>query len=141
MTGLIYLLFFCSGLSGLIYQVVWVRVFGNVFGNTIYSASIVVAVIMLGLGVGSYLVGVWADRRYLGQPESLLRTYGHFELLIGLMGLGISAVLPHLGRLSAVVSSYARDAGGWYVLSTTSFLARGGVAILLLAPVHILMGG
>ena len=32
---LLYLLFFCSGLSGLIYQVVWVRVFGNVFGNTV----------------------------------------------------------------------------------------------------------
>ena len=37
---MIYLLFFLSGLSGLIYQVVWVRMFGNVFGNTIYSASI-----------------------------------------------------------------------------------------------------
>ena len=61
---LIYLLFFLSGISGLIYQVVWVRVFGNVFGNTIYSASIVVAVFMLGLGVGSYVVGAWADRRY-----------------------------------------------------------------------------
>ena len=63
---LLYLCFFCSGLSGLIYQVVWVRMFGNVFGNTIYSASIVVAVFMLGLGVGSYAVGRWADRRYRG---------------------------------------------------------------------------
>src|SRR5207249_10106955 len=33
------LLFFLSGASGLIYQVVWVREFGNVFGNTLYSAS------------------------------------------------------------------------------------------------------
>ncbi|HKC55292.1 MAG TPA: hypothetical protein VKC35_04185, partial [Vicinamibacterales bacterium] len=48
--SLLYLLFFLSGISGLIYQVVWVRVFGNVFGNTIYSASAVVAVFMLGLG-------------------------------------------------------------------------------------------
>src|SRR5216683_6452804 len=140
-TAILYLLFFCSGLSGLIYQVVWVRVFGNVFGNTIYSASIVVAVIMLGLGIGSYVVGLWADGRFVRQPGSLLRTYGHFELLIGLMGLGISALLPHLGRLSAAVSSYALDAGGWYVLSTTSYLARGGIAILLLAPITMLMGG
>ena len=49
---MLYLLFFCSGLSGLIYQVVWVRVFGNVFGNTVYSAALVVAVFMLGLGAG-----------------------------------------------------------------------------------------
>ena len=139
--SLLYLLFLCSGLSGLIYQVVWVRVFGNVFGNTIYSASMVVAVFMLGLGVGSYVVGAWADRRYVRQPESLLRVYGYVELVIGLMGLGISALLPHLGRLSALVSSYSRDAGGWFVLSTPSYLAYGAIAILLLAPITMLMGG
>ena len=47
MSWLLYFLFFCSGLSGLIYQVAWVREFGNVFGNTIYSASLVVAVFMV----------------------------------------------------------------------------------------------
>ena len=141
MTSLLYLLFLCSGLSGLIYQVVWVRVFGNVFGNTIYSASMVVAVFMLGLGVGSYVVGAWADRRYVRQPESLLRAYGYFELVIGLMGFGISALVPHLGRLSVLVSSYSRAEGGWFVLSTSSCLAYGAIAILLLAPITMLMGG
>src|SRR5437016_10069764 len=108
MTGLIYLLFFCSGLSGLIYQVVWVRVFGNVFGNTVYSASLIVAVFMLGLGVGSYVVGKWADRQYAIGPESLLRTYGAFEIVIGICGLLISIVLTHLGSISALTSSYSR---------------------------------
>ena len=70
MTGLVYLLFFCSGLSGLIYQIVWVRVFGNVFGNTIYSASVVVAVFMVGLGVGSWVVGTWSDRRYAERNQN-----------------------------------------------------------------------
>jgi spermidine synthase len=137
----LYLAFFCSGLSGLIYQVVWVRVFGNVFGNTIYSASVVVAVFMLGLGAGGYVVGAWADRRYAGRPESLLRIYAQLELVIGAMGLGISVVLPRLEQLSALVSSYARDAQGWYVLSTTAHLARAGIAIVLLAPITFLMGG
>jgi spermidine synthase len=138
---MLYLLFFCSGLSGLIYQVVWVRVFANVFGNTIYSASLVIAVFMLGLGVGSYVVGAWADRRYVSQPESMLRAYGAFELAIGLLGLGISALLPHLGEISARVSSYSRDAGGWYVLSASSYAARGAIAIVLLSPITLLMGG
>src|SRR5713101_1839788 len=120
-TAILYLLFFCSGLSGLIYQVVWVRVFGNVFGNTIYSASIVTAVFMLGLGIGSYVVGAWADRRYAARPDSLVRMYGYFELLIGVMSVGISWLLPLLGRFSAAVSSYSRDGTGWYVLSTTSY--------------------
>ena len=70
---LVYLAFFASGVSGLIYQVVWVRAFGNVFGNTIHSASLVVAVFMLGLGVGSRVIGAWADRRYARAPGSLLR--------------------------------------------------------------------
>src|SRR5205809_2963268 len=141
MTGLLYLLFFFSGLSGLIYQVVWVRLFGNAFGNTLYSTSLVVAVFMLGLGVGSWIAGAWADRRYATQPESLLRAYGYFELAIGVLGLGIAALLPHLSEVSALVSSYSRDANGWYVLSTASYLARGAIAIVLLTPVTLLMGG
>ena len=137
----LYLLFLLSGLSGLIYQVVWVRVFGNVFGNTIYSASLVVAVFMLGLGAGSYVVGAWSDRRYAVRPESLLRAYGYFELLIGALALGISALLPHLGQVSALVSSYSREASGWYALSTPSYLARAGIILVLLTPITLLMGG
>ena len=143
-----YFLFFLSGLSGLIYQVVWVRMFGNVFGNTIYSASIVVAVFMLGLGAGSYVIGVWADRRYLrektassGRSNPLLRAYGQFELVIAALGLCIALVLPHLSTLSATVSSYVREPSGWYVLSTSSYVARAGIAIGLLTPITLLMGG
>jgi spermidine synthase len=138
---LIYLLFFLSGISGLIYQVVWVRMFGNVFGNTIYSASIIVAVFMLGLGAGSYLVGAWADRRYAARPDSLLRAYGHFELIIAAMGLAIAAVLPHLGALSALLSSYSQEPSGWYALSAGSYLARAAIAAILLTPITLLMGG
>jgi len=125
MARLLYLLFFCSGLSGLIYQVVWVRVFGNVFGNTIYSASLIVAVFMLGLGAGSYLVGAWADRRYAEltrdrpapapsktsvrgevvsrhapSSASLLRAYGYVEIAIGLLGLGVATLLSRLDQVS-----------------------------------------
>ena len=180
---MIYVLFFLSGISGLIYQVVWVRVFGNVFGNTIYSASIVVAVFMLGLGVGSYVVGAWADRRYarlrafdhLGssparhEPQhhrdteaksgsslrlrgpstrqatsesgSLLRAYGNLEIVIAALGLAIALVLPHMGAVSALVSSYVREPNGWYALSTLSYLARAGIAAALLTPITVLMGG
>jgi spermidine synthase len=137
----IYLLFLLSGLSGLIYQVIWVREFGNVFGNTIHSASLVVAVFMLGLGAGSYLVGSWADRRYAAQPDSLLRAYGYVEIVIALMGLVVAVSLPHLGTLSALVSSYSREPSGWYALSTASYFARGAAAVVLLTPITMLMGG
>ena len=138
---MLYTLFFISGLSGLIYQVIWVRVIGNVFGNTVHSASLVVALFMLGLGGGSYLVGRWADGRYTAQPDSLVRAYGYAELLIGGLALVVSALLPHLGFLSALVSSYSRDASGWYALSLGSHLARAGIIVALLTPIALLMGG
>ncbi len=115
---LLYLLFFLSGISGLIYQVVWVRVFGNVFGNTVYSASVVVAVFMLGLGAGSYAAGRWSDRRYAANPELPLRAYGYFELAIAALGAAIALVLPHLDRLSILVTSYQQDANDWYVITS-----------------------
>lgn len=136
-----YLLFFFSGASGLIYQVIWVRAFGNVFGNTIYSASLVVAVFMSGLGLGSSLAGGWADRRYASAPGTLLRAYGICELAIGAMGFLVSTLLPRLGDLSAAISTYSRDATGWYSLSTGSYLARYGIAVLLLMPITVAMGG
>ena len=49
----LYLLFFASGVSGLVYQVIWVRQLGLVFGNTVGSAALTTAVFMSGLGLGS----------------------------------------------------------------------------------------
>jgi spermidine synthase len=137
----LHLLFFLSGISGLIYQVIWVRAFGNVFGNTIYSASIVVAIFMLGLGVGSYVVGTWADRRYERGPDTLLRIYAYFEMAIGALGLAISLLLPGLAALAARLSTYVADDAGWFMLSPMSYAARGAIAFLMLAPITLLMGG
>ena len=55
-------LFFLSGTSALIYQVLWLRLLGLVFGVTVYAASTVWAVFMAGLAVGSVLGGRAADR-------------------------------------------------------------------------------
>src|SRR6266850_3819741 len=141
MTGILYLLFFLSGISGLIYQVVWFRVFGNVFGNTIYSASAVVAAFMLGLGAGSYLAGRWSDQRYSSNPDLPLRVYGYFELAIAGMGAAIALILPHLDRVSTLVTSYEQDANGWYVITLGSYVARVAIAVALLTPITLLMGG
>ena len=138
---MLYLLFFLSGISGLIYQVVWVRVFGNAFGNTVYSASVIVAVFMLGLGAGSYLAGRWADRRYAANPAAPLQAYGYFELAIAALGSLIAFVLPHLDRLSVLVTSYQVGANGWNVLTPGSYAARVIIALALLTPITLLMGG
>jgi spermidine synthase len=138
---LLHLLFFCSGVSGLLYQVVWVRQFAQVYGNTVYSASMVVAIFMVGLGAGSYLLGKWADRRYQSHPESLVRAYGALEALIAGCGLLVSLLLPRLAATVARLSWYETDAVGWHGLTIGSYLSRAVIAVLLLAPMTVLMGG
>ena len=132
--------FFLSGVSGLIYQVTWVRQFGNVFGNTIHSASIVLAVFMLGLGAGSYLAGVWADRQISRGPARLVRSYAWAEAALAVLGLLLSLLLPYLADAVAGWSQYGTSARGWHELSPGSYAVRVGLAIGLLTPVTLTMG-
>ncbi len=138
---LVYLAFLLSGISGLVYQVVWVREFGRIFGNTVYSASLVTAVFMCGLGLGSYLVGLWADRNYRRSAAYPLRMYGYFELAIATLAAILALALPALEPLSAHISSYEQGADGWFHLTAGSYAFRYVVAIVLLAPITFLMGG
>src|SRR3954466_3806164 len=73
------LLFFCSGATALIYEVVWSKYFSQMFGSTIYAQTVVLAVFMGGLALGNRWFGARADR--LSKP---VRAYGHIELVIGL---------------------------------------------------------
>lgn len=139
---MLYLLFFASGFAGLVYEVCWVREFGNEFGNTTYSASLVTAVFMCGLGVGSLGAGGWADKRAARAAtlRSLLRAYGAAELGIAGFGLALACLLPRLGGLSALFSSYVRGPEGWFELSTGSNAFRYVTAIVLMAVPTFLMG-
>ncbi|MDQ3700633.1 MAG: fused MFS/spermidine synthase, partial [Chloroflexota bacterium] len=76
------LLFTASGVSGLVYEVVWLRYLTLVFGVTIYAVSTVLTVFMGGLALGGYLAGRIADR--LPRP---LRAYGLIELAIAASAL------------------------------------------------------
>lgn len=134
-------IFFLSGISGLVYQVIWVRLFGNVFGNTVYSAAAITAVFMLGLGLGSYLIGRWGDRLFRRDPAMPLRLYGWAEFLIGGWCLGVALILPQLTKLSAWGSTYVAGPEGWFELSLASLVLRYAIALLLLAPPTLLMGG
>src|SRR5688572_1476790 len=74
--------FFLSGCVALIYQVLWTRQLGLLFGVTIQAASTVLASFMAGVAIGSFLAGRWADR--IRRP---LRMFAWVELLIGLSAL------------------------------------------------------
>src|SRR5437867_6828116 len=76
-------LFFLSGATGLIYELLWVRLLYQAFGSTIQSVTTVVAAYMGGLGLGAWLWGRRADRHE--RPAAL---YGWLEIAIGLFGVG-----------------------------------------------------
>jgi spermidine synthase len=76
------LLFFFSGISALVYQVLWLRLFTLVFGVTVHAASAVLASFMTGLALGSVVAGRLADRA--GNP---LRWFACAEAAIGLSAL------------------------------------------------------
>ncbi len=80
------LLFFCSGASALIYQVLWLRLLGLTFGVTTYDASTVWASFMAGLALGSMAAGRLAD----GVRRPLM-WFGICELLIGATALATPA--------------------------------------------------
>src|SRR5215831_12106895 len=83
MRALVLAFFFVSGICGLLYEVVWIRVAGTVIGNTTFAIGTVVGVFMGGLAAGAWAGGRAADRR---SGAALLRLYG---LLEG--GIAISA--------------------------------------------------
>jgi spermidine synthase len=72
-------LVFLSGASALIYQLLWLRLLGLVFGVTAHAASTVLASFMAGLAIGSYFTGRLAPR--IRRP---LLWFASAEALIGM---------------------------------------------------------
>jgi spermidine synthase len=87
------LLFFGSGAAGLVYQVLWMRSLGLLFGSDIAGVSIVLGTFMGGMALGHFAGGLICQR--LAKP---LVAYGLAEL-----GIGLSALLfPSLLRAAEI---------------------------------------
>src|SRR5271170_4419578 len=100
---LVLILFFASGFSGLVYEVVWMRLISLIFGNAVYASATVLAGFMGGMAIGGFIFGGVADR-----TRSPLRLYGILELLVG----GFALVFPFLLKaLLPVYLWYARASG------------------------------
>ncbi len=80
----LFLLFFLSGFSSLIYQVVWTRLAFAAFGVITPVLSVVLSVFMLGLAVGSWAGGRWIGWWVKTTGVSAIAFYAAAELTIGL---------------------------------------------------------
>src|SRR2546423_8707935 len=114
------LLFFLSGATGLVYELLWVRVLYQTFGSTIQSVTTVVAAYMGGLGLGAWLLGRRADRH--ASPAAL---YGWLEIAIGVFGLASPLVLALAHRV------YIGTAGALSLRGAPGVAPRVGLAAVL----------
>jgi len=127
--AILLLLFFCSGICGLTFQVLWLRLLALVFGVTAYAASTVLAAFMTGLAVGSVLAG-----RVLARFPRPLRVFGVAEILIGFSALATPLALD------AAAALYQRlyPASGESLALLTAVRLITGLVVLLVPT--ILMG-
>jgi spermidine synthase len=123
-------LFFFSGASALIYQVVWIRMFGLVFGVSAFAIAAVLTSFMAGLGIGNFYFGKRAD-----SSRNPLRLYALLELGLGVYGLCFSVLFSPLKSLCAQLPAYSTS--GFLTASFLRFL----LSLLVLLVPTILMGG
>lgn len=124
----ILLCFFASGVSGLVYQVVWVRELVLVFGATTFAISTVLTAFMGGLALGSYYFGRRSET--VARP---LRLYGLLEIGIGVYGLAVPLIFA---ALPSVYHYFWRWELSFFALSIVRFV----FATLVLIVPTALMG-
>ena len=124
------MLFFCSGATSLGYEVIWFKRFANVWGSSALAMAVVVASVLVGLGVGAFIVG-----RRVEKITNPIRWYGWCEVGIGVLALIIPLETGLLGNLNAWITSMCGQSA--FTLS----LARGLLTLLVVGPPCLLMGG
>lgn len=88
--------YFLSGFSALVYQIIWMRKFGLLFGVNVFAVSTVLTAFMAGLALGNLYFGRLIDRY-----KKPLLLFALLETGIGLFGLIFPFLFHNLTRFSA----------------------------------------
>ena len=128
--ALLLIVFFFSGVSALIYQTVWIRKFGLVFGIDVFSAATVLTAFMAGLALGNLIFGKIVDKY-----KNILLLFVFLQLGIGLFAFLFPITFE--GLYSIYTGLYRALPLGFY----TTQLYRFVLAFLFLLIPTTLMGG
>jgi spermidine synthase len=115
--------FIASGATGLIYEILWARMLGLVFGATTFAVSAVLAAFMGGLALGSAVGGKFGNR--LIRP---LRVYGLLELGIAIYALIVPFLFSGVDRLYGVIWSSVNP--GFFGFNLLRFVLSCAVLLL-----------
>lgn len=88
-----YLVFFVSGCSALIFEVLWFRQASLAFGSSVWASTLVLSSFMAGLALGNS-IAAWRGQR-VARP---LRAYAWAEALVATMGVLLVYLLPEIGK-------------------------------------------
>jgi hypothetical protein len=129
--GYLAFLFLISGLAALIYQIVWQRALFAAFGVNVESVTVIVSVFMFGLGIGSLLGGILAQRF----PERAPFLFLLAELTIGAFGL---ASLPLIDAVTsrALHTSLSSMALATFVLLCLPTMLMGATLPILVGHLN-----
>ncbi len=127
---LISIIFFFSGLSALVYQLLWMRHLGFIFGNTIYAGTTVLTAFMTGLALGAYIFGRYAER-----IKNPLRCFAFLEW--GIAAYALALPLLFRGLQYVYRFGYRNISDELIFLTPLRFI----LAFLLLLLPTLLMGG
>jgi spermidine synthase len=127
---LVTLLFFLSGVSGLLYEVVWIRLASTVLGHTTHAVGTVVGVFMGGMALGSWLGGRQADRR---SGASLVGLYGALEAGVAVSALAVPLLISAFDPLFRMLWGVAESIGPLYVALRVLLMA-----LVLLLPTTLM---
>ncbi len=120
---------FFSGMAALIYEVAWTRVLTLVIGSSTYAFIIMLATFLIGIALGSALVGSYAARRKPGLGMLAL-----CQVLIGLLALGTAAIFGLLP--DAFVALFGWVDGNYGLFLLANFL----LCFLVMVPATLFMG-
>jgi spermidine synthase len=121
------ILFFCSGMPALIYQIVWQRALFSIYGVNAESVAVIVSAFMLGLGLGS-LLGGWASTRYPGKAVVL---FGVSELGVAAFGLSSLKIFHWAAGFSAGASLPSTIVFGFLLLIFPTVLMGATLPLLV----------
>ena len=120
--------FFLSGATGLVYEVLWARMLGLVFGATTLAISTVLAAFMGGLALGSALAG-----RMGAAVKRPVRAYGLLEIGIALYALAVPFLFGAVDNLYAVI--WQQFHPGFFTFSLWRFVLS---CAMLLVPTTLM---
>jgi spermidine synthase len=122
------LCFIFSGATGLIYEILWARMLGLVFGGTTLAVSTVLAAFMGGLALGSALAG-----RLSARIKRPLWTYGWMEVGVALYALLVPFMFRWVDNLYALI--WQQFHPGFFAFSVWRFVLS---CLMLLVPTTLM---